>query len=126
MPDVGGGHAYVVGEAAVAIDADDLRVGTDVRVPRAAEEAASIDYVSLGRDAISGPDIGDEAADLHDVAGEFMADHDGWLHAAACPVIPFEYVNVGSADSRAAHADEHFVVSDSGFGDVAENESASR
>ena len=62
VPDVGRRHRDVLGEAAVAVDADDLRVRADVRVARAAEQAASVDDVSFRRYAIALAHVGDELA----------------------------------------------------------------
>ena len=88
MPDVRRRHRDVLGEAAVAIDADDLRVRADVRVAGAAEQAAPVDDVSFRRHAIAFAHVGDERADLHDLAGEFVADDDRRLHASAAPTRP--------------------------------------
>ena len=82
------GHRDVLGEASVAIDADDLRVRTDVGVSGAAEQAASVDDVSLGGHAIAFLHVGDELADLHDVAGELVADDERRLARARAPSRP--------------------------------------
>ena len=58
VPHVCGRHRDVFGEAAVAIDADDLRVGTHVRVSRATQQTSTVDDVPLGRDAIAFTHIG--------------------------------------------------------------------
>src|SRR3954471_19525885 len=104
MPDVRRRHRDVLGEAPVAVDADDARVRTDVRIAGATEQAATIDDVSFGRDAITLLHIGDEIADLYDFAREFVADDEGRLAAALRPGIPFVDVYVGAADTSAANA----------------------
>src|SRR5437763_1843332 len=74
MPDVRRRHGDVLGEAAIAVDADDLRVWTDVCVPGAAEQAAAVDDVAFRGHAIALAYIRHECADLNDLAGELMSD----------------------------------------------------
>ena len=123
MPDVRRRHRDVLGEAAVAIDADDLRVRADVRVARAAEQAASVDDVSFGGHAIAFAHVGHELPDLHDVAGELVADDDRRLDASLRPRVPIVDVHVGAAHAGAPHANQHFVVADRRLGNVLEDES---
>jgi hypothetical protein len=126
VPHVRRRHGDVLGEAAVAIDADDARVGADVRIARAAEQAAAVDDVPFGGHAIAGVHVGDEPSDLDDFAGELVADDDRRLHAALCPRIPVVNVHVGAAHAGAPHPNEHFVFSDCRLGNVAEFEPRSR
>src|SRR6185295_12833564 len=123
MPDVGGGHRDEVGEAAVAIDADDLRVGTDVRVAGATQVAASAHDVSFGGHPIALLHIGDEAAHLHHVAGELVADGE-WRPAAALrPGVPVVDVHIGAAHTRAPHLDHDLIVANHRLAHVAQLES---
>ena len=119
VPDVRRGHRDVLGEASVAVDADDLRVRADVRVARAAEQATSVDDVSFGRDAVAFLHVGDEASDLHDIAGEFVSDDERRLATALRPRVPVVDVHVGAADAGAPHTDQDFVVSDPRLRDIA-------
>ena len=64
VPDVRRRHRDVLGEAAVAVDADDACVRADVRVAGAAQQAASVDDVALGGHAVAFAHIGDELADF--------------------------------------------------------------
>jgi hypothetical protein len=64
MPHVGGRHRDELGEAAVAVYADDLRVGADVSIAGAAEKAAPVDDVTLGGDSVALLHVGDEAPDF--------------------------------------------------------------
>jgi hypothetical protein len=123
MPHVRGGHCDVLGEAAVAIDADDLRERTHVRVTRAAQQTSTVYDVTLGGDAIAFLNIGDESSDLDYVAGEFMSDDEWRLAAAAGPLIPVVDVNVGAADSGAANFDQNFIVADFRLGYIAQDHS---
>ena len=126
MPDVRRRHRDVLGEASVAIDADDLRVRADVRVAGAAEQAASVDDVSFGRHAIAFFHVGDELADLHDFAGELVADDERRLHASLRPRVPVVDVHVGAADAGAPHANQNFIVSNGRLGNVLQTESRRR
>src|SRR6185437_4823350 len=117
-------HRDVFGEAAVAVDADDLRVRTDVGVAGATEEAASVDDVPFGGHTIALVYVGHEAADLHDIAGELVADDDRWFDAALRPGVPAVDVDVGAADTGAPDANQDFVVSDRRLRNVFQHEPA--
>ena len=116
VPDVRRRHRDVLGEAAVAVHADDFRVRADVRVAGAAEQAASVDDVALRGHAIALVDVGDETADSHDVAGELVPDDDRRLDAPLRPVVPVVDVHVGAAHAGAPDANQDFVVADRRFG----------
>ena len=96
-----------------------------MRVPRATEEAAAVDDMSLRGDSISNVHISDETSRFDDIAGKFVADDNRRFHPAASPVVPLEDVNVGTADPGAAHSDENFIVSDGRFRNFSQNKSAS-
>ena len=82
--------------------------------------------MSLGRDAISLLNIGDESPYVDNVSGEFMPD-DEWRSASSLrPVVPVVYVYVRAAHPGAADADQNFVVSDARLGNVAQCETRTR
>src|SRR5205814_3055554 len=76
VPDVRRGHRDVLRETAVAIDADDARVWTHVRVAGATEQTPAVHDVSFGGHAVTFADVGHEVADTHHFAGELVAHHD--------------------------------------------------
>ena len=88
MPHVRRRHGDVLGEAAVAVDADDLRVRAHVPVAGAAQQAATVDDVSLGGHAIADLHVGDEATDARDVAGELVPDDERRLAPGRAPTRP--------------------------------------
>ena len=114
MPDVRCRHRDVLGEASVAIHADDPRVRADVRIARAAEQTSTIDDVALGRDAIALAHVRDELADLYDVAGELVADDERRLHATARPLVPLVDVHVGAAHAGATYSNQHLIIANRG------------
>jgi hypothetical protein len=122
VPDVRRRHRDVLGKTSVAIHADDLRVRADMGVAGPAQQASAVDDVALGGDAIAFAHVGDELACAHDLAGEFMADDERRLHAPLRPCVPVVDVHVGAADAGALHANQNFIVSNGGFGNVAECE----
>src|SRR5207302_7404801 len=67
MPDVRRGHRDVLGEAPVAVDTDDLRVGTDVRIAGAAQQTPSVDDMTLRGHAIAFVHVGHQLPDPYDV-----------------------------------------------------------
>ena len=125
MPNVRRWHRDELGEAPIAIDANDLRVRADVRVARAAEQASSVDDVALRRHAISLVNVGDETADLDHLAGELVPDDDRRLDASLRPRIPVVDMHVGAAYARAPDANEDFVVADRRFRNVFQLETRS-
>jgi hypothetical protein len=121
VPDIRRRHRDVLGEAAVAIDADDFRVRANVCVAGAAEKTASVNDVTFGGDAITFLDVRHQAPDLGDVARELMADDKRRLASSSRPIVPVVDVDIGPADARAADADQDFVVPDLRFRNVPQN-----
>jgi len=110
MPDVRGRHRDVFGEASVAIDANDSCVRADVCVACPAEETTTVDNVPFGGNTITALHSGDQPPDFGNVSRELVTDDERWLAAVTRPRVPVVDVDIGSTHSRAAHADEHFVV----------------
>src|SRR5215469_16678778 len=106
LPDIVLGHRDVIGETAVAIDADDLDVFADVRLSGAAQVTDAARDVALCRYAVADLHGTHGCADLCDLAHEFVADDKRRLHARLRPLIPVPDVPVGSADAGFADADE--------------------
>ena len=122
MPHVRCRHGDVVGETAVAVDADNARTGVDVRIPRAAENRSFVDNVSFGRHAVARLDGFHEAADGHHIAGEFVPNHKWRLAATRRPRIPLVNVDVRSAHAGTPHFDQHLIVADAWFGHFSERQ----
>jgi hypothetical protein len=118
VPDVRSGHRDVLGEATVAIDADDSRERTDVCVAGSAQQATAVHDVAFGRHTIALLHISDEAPDLDDIAGELMPHDERRLATAFCPRVPIVDVHIGAADSRASHSNQNFVLSDPRLRDI--------
>jgi hypothetical protein len=110
VPHVCGGHRNVLGETAVTVDTNDFGVRTDMRVTRSAEQASAIDNMTFGRHTVAFFDIGHQAANLHDVAGKFMADYEWRTAPPFGPIIPVVNVDVGTADAGASDTNQNFVV----------------
>jgi len=123
MPHVCRGHCDELGEAAIAIDADDLCVRADVCIASPTEKTPPVDNMPLGGYAISFLDVGDETPDFHDISGEFMTDDERRLASRLRPVVPVVDVNISAAHAGASDTDENFIISDSWLGDIAKNES---
>src|SRR5205823_13458974 len=96
MPYIGCRHRDVFGEAAIAIDADDLRERTYVRASGSAKKTAAIHDVPFRGDAIAFPDLDHQPSDMHDVPGKLVADTERRLAAAIRHRIPVVVVNVSS------------------------------
>jgi hypothetical protein len=76
--------------------------------------------VTLRRHAVAHRHVAYERAHLHHVAGEFVAHGERRPAPMARPVVPLVDVDVGSAHTRAANLDEHFIVADRRLRDVCE------
>ena len=112
VPDVAGGHSDVVGEGAVPVHADDLRVRADVRVAGPAEMAAPADDVPFRRHPVTDLHVRDEGPDALHHAGELVADGEWRTAAPLRPRIPVVDVDVGTADAGGADVDEDFILAD--------------
>ncbi len=109
-PDHRLGHDDELGEGAVAVDAEDLRLLAHVRLARAAVEAHAARDVALGRDVVALRDAAHVAPDLGDGAGELVAQRQRRLNAVRGPVVPAEDVQVGPAETRGLDPNEDVVV----------------
>jgi hypothetical protein len=77
----------------------------------------------FGGHPIASSDILHQGSDLDDIAGKFVSDDDRWDDAAFGPVVPIVDVHIGAAHTGAADADEDFIITRSGFGNVAHDHS---
>ena len=126
VPHVGRRHRDVVREAPVAVDADDLGVGTDMGVAGAAEQAPAVDDVPFGGHPVPLCTSVTSRPTLHDVAGEFMSDDDRRLDPPPGPVIPLVDVDVRATHAGAADANQDLVFSDRRLGDLGQHHPGSR
>ena len=69
-----GGDRRVVGEASVAVDAEDPRALAHVRAPGAAVEAGAAGHVALGGDVVALGDVAHLAPDGDDRPAELVAE----------------------------------------------------
>ena len=74
VPDVRHRQHDVLGEGAVAPDAEPDRVGAQVAPPGQAVAAPAADDVALAADEVAGMEVVHVAADLDDLADELVAD----------------------------------------------------
>ena len=82
--------------------------------------AAAADHVTFAADDIAGEKIGDVGADFDDAADKLVADRHGHWDGLLCPLVPFVDVDVGAANARFQHLDQHIVDPDLGDFDVFE------
>ena len=113
---VGQGHhvegrdAQIVGKGPLAVHADPLRVRVQVEPARPAGGGVQVDDVPLAGDPLAeGQGPVDPGADLDDLPGELVADDHRRRDRPRGPVVPLVDVDVGAADGRALHADQHIV-----------------
>jgi hypothetical protein len=115
VPHIRRRHRDELGEATIAVDADDPGVRTDVGVAGAAQQASPIDDVPLGGDSVSLLHVVHESPDLYDIAGELVSHHERWFASPLRPGVPLVDVNIGAAYTRASHPNENFVFTDCGL-----------
>src|SRR5580704_8788363 len=65
-------------------------------------------------------------SDLDNLSDKLMPDGHRHRDRLLCPLVPLVYVNVGSADTRVAQADQHVIDADGGFCDVFQPQAAFR
>ena len=107
--DVRGRHRDELGEGPVPVHADDLGALAQVGRAQTALEAVAADDVALRCHQVADrkqPCRRRLAAELDDLAGELVADHDGGLEPVAGPAVPFPDVEVGTADAGVVDADQ--------------------
>lgn len=110
-PDVRLGDHRVVGEDAVAVDAQDLHVARDMRIADERVVVVARRDVALGAHPIARLHLLDGRADAHDDAHELVAGDDTDGDSSRCPVVPLVDMAVGAAHARFVDADEHVVGS---------------
>src|SRR5690606_5032355 len=117
-PQVGRRHDDVLGEGAVAVDADADGVGAQVLAAAAAIAAVAADDVAFGGDALADAVALHAGAELGDAADELVADHQAGLDGALGPCVPFVDVQVGTADRGLFELDQHLVGAGTGHRDL--------
>ncbi len=100
VPDVGHRQDHVLGEGAVASDAQADRVGAQVASTGEAMAAAAAHHVALAADEVARGETGDVAARLDDLADELVADDERRLDGPLGPRIPRVDMEVRAADAR--------------------------
>ena len=111
------GYGEILGEGAVAVDAQDLHVVADVELAEQGGQVAGVVDVGLGGDIVADLDPLDVAADLHDFAGHLVAHGLGQALLAdpvGGPGVPLVDVDVGAADGGGPDLDQHLVGGDPG------------
>ena len=122
VPDIGHGQRHEFGEGAIAPHAKADGVGAQVPSSGEAVPASATDHVALAAHEVSGLEVGHIAADLDNLAHELVARDERWLDVLLRPRIPRFDVQVGAADPRLSHTDQHVVDPDDRIGDVEQGE----
>ena len=107
MPHVRLGDAEILGEGAVAVHADALRLAAEVALARAAVVPAH--DVAFATHALADLDALYVRADFDDFADVFVADGERRLDLLLRPGVPLVDVDVGSADGGLLDLDEDIV-----------------
>src|SRR5204863_1902164 len=111
------------------VDADDLGALAQVRGAEAALETVPAHDVSLGGDPVADrqqPRRLGFAAELHDLARELVADHEGRAKSVAGPTVPFPDVKVGAADTGVVDTYQDVAGTVGGNRDIPHNHAGAR
>ena len=111
-----------VGEAPVAIDAENLRVLAHVRLPGAAVKAHAAGDVALRRHVVALRHSMHALPHSDDGAAQLVAQRQGGIDALGRPLIPALDMEIGAADARRLDADEHLVCCRCGNGELVQDE----
>src|SRR5262249_7694615 len=116
--DVERGHLDVLGEAAVAVDAEDLRVLADVAAAGQAWAARAVGDVHLGRDGLADVEVRGLAAGSArgGLATELVAVDARRLDQARHRRVPLVDVSVRAADGGGDDLDEDLGLAGNGNG----------
>ena len=120
------GSAMYSAKAPGPVHADAGGLRAQVTPARHAVAAPPAHDVPLARDQIARVEVGDVRPDLDDLADELVTDHERGRHGARRPLVPVGDVEVGAADARAVHPDQHVVDADRGLGHLGEREPGRR
>src|SRR5690606_37024926 len=112
---VEGRYDEILGEGALAVDADAVAVAAQVAAAGAAVAAVAAGDVSLAGDPVADLEAAHLLADADHLADVLVAHHHGHRDGFAGPFVPVVDVHVGAADGGLADADEQVVVTDLGF-----------
>ena len=93
-----------------------MRVAAQVPAAGAAVAAVAAGDVALAGDAVADREAAHFAAERDDLAAVLVADLHRHRDRALRPGVPLVDVDVGAADGRLAHADQHVVRAGLGFG----------
>ena len=102
-------------EAPVDVDAQNLRITTDVRLAGKALLAFSADDMRFAGDFIAHGKICDADADVLYNAAKFMSDNARWHDALRRPIVPLVNVHVRTTDASVFNGDFHTTRRDGGF-----------
>ena len=114
LPDIRLRNHHVLGEGAVGVDADDLHVLADVRFAGAALQALAAGHVHLGGNEVAFLHAGDFIAERRHLAAELMPGNQRRMNAVLRPAVPVVNVQVGAADRRDLHLDQHVGAPEGG------------
>ena len=110
--DIEGRDRQILGKAARAVDANALGVGAKMDPAGAAVAAMAADDMAFARNPFADRISPHLAADLDNVANEFVADRHRHRNGSLGPGIPVVDVDVGAADRGLADLDQNIVVAD--------------
>jgi hypothetical protein len=108
LPDVLLGDEHELGEAAVQVDADNFQILAEMRIAHLAGAAVAAIHVHFRADEIAGLGGGHVRAHFFHYAAKFVAERHRRMNSRCRPGIPAVNVQVGAADRRGAHPDQHF------------------
>src|SRR6516165_4732722 len=111
-PDVAHRHGDVLRKAARPVDAHPARGRAEVPPPRQTVAAAPADDVALSTYHLAGEEVDHVRPDGRHFPLELVPDHHGYRDRPAGPRVPFQNVQIRSADGRPVHPDEHIVDAD--------------
>ena len=109
-PDVRGGQRDVLGEGARAVDPHSLRVRALNPPAGHAVAATAADQVALAAHEVARTQFLHVGPDIHDLAGELVADNQRHRHVRLRPAVPVIDVQVRAADTGSEHTDQNVVA----------------
>src|SRR5579884_2810985 len=96
-PDIRHRQGNVLGKGPRTVDANALHLRAEMSSACKAIAAMAANHVPLSTDNLT---------------DKFMADHERYRNGLLRPIIPFINVEIGSANARAPHSNEHVIDAD--------------
>src|SRR5258706_371249 len=102
-------NSDILGKCAIAVDAKDLHILADMRLPGTALITVTAGNMGFRRDKIAGDKFSNFTSHLYDFTGKLVAKDAGDCHATLRPCVPIVDMHISAADGSGLHLHQHIT-----------------